>query len=225
MNWRASTGSRGRVGGAVISNGSVIGLTKVVDNGPGSRRYNLLILAEGYPECQLPDFTRCVEFVAVLQATPSYGANWVAINVYRIDVASRIAGYRSHRMWGHGRSPATYFDASFCNGGIQRLLEVNDTTVHTVVKRLPAHGPGDHGAAQQRHLRRLKDPRARRYRRVSTNIESMQISLYEFGHIFSLDDEYPTWAGCGSAESGHNTYTWGPTQPSVTANNDWTALK
>ena len=54
---------------------------------PAPRRCNLVILAEGCTESQLPDFTRCVEFVAALQATPSYETHWVAINVYRVDVA------------------------------------------------------------------------------------------------------------------------------------------
>lgn len=45
-----------------MSNGSIISLTEVVDNGFGSRRYNLVILAEGYTASQLPDFTGCVEF-------------------------------------------------------------------------------------------------------------------------------------------------------------------
>jgi IgA Peptidase M64 len=211
-----------------MSNGTVIGLTKVVDNGPDSSRYNLVILAEGYTASQLPDFhTDVSNFVAALQATPPYGANWQAINVYRIDVASTDSGAADPTACGGtGAAPATYFDASFCNGGIQRLLEVNDTTVHTVVNDyLPTAqaimvlvnsdiyggsetlGPGGIGV-------------------FSANSESAQIGLHELGHTFGLADEYPTWAGCGSGESGHNTYTGGePTQPNVTANTNRTTLK
>lgn len=211
-----------------MSNGSVIGLTKVVDNGPDSSLYNLVILAEGYTASQLPNFHSDVSnFVATLQATPPYGANWQAINIYRIDVASTDSGAADPiACGGTGAAPATYFNASFCNGGIQRLLEVNDTTVHTVVNNyLPtAHailvlvnsgiyggsetlGPGGIGV-------------------FSTNRNSALIGLHELGHTFGLADEYPTWAGCGSGESGHNTYTGGePTQPNVTANTDRTTLK
>jgi hypothetical protein len=49
-----------------MSNGSVIGLTKVAGNGPDSRRYNLVILAEATRRASYRISYGCVEFVAAL---------------------------------------------------------------------------------------------------------------------------------------------------------------
>jgi hypothetical protein len=54
----------------------------------------------------------------------------------------------------------------------------------------------------------------------STNSKSMQIGLHELGHTFGLADEYPTWADCGSGESGHNLHLEGADPADVTAITD-----
>ena len=57
------------------SDGQVIGATKVVDNGPDSIRWNLVVLAEGYQKIELEKFTGDVlSFVAKVKETPPFDA-------------------------------------------------------------------------------------------------------------------------------------------------------
>src|SRR5205814_239026 len=105
--------------------GQVIGTTQIVDHGPASQKWNLVILSEGYKQSELPKFhTDCAGFVATMFATPPFDELWCGINVFRIDVTSKDSGAKDPTACGGtGANPKTYFDASFCNGGIQRLLE------------------------------------------------------------------------------------------------------
>src|SRR3954470_1735570 len=65
----------------------------VVNNGLPQQKWNLVVLGDGYRDVELGDFhTHVDDFVETLRATPPFGANWSAINVYRIDVASNESG-------------------------------------------------------------------------------------------------------------------------------------
>src|SRR5690242_18030817 len=198
--------------------GQVVGTTQIVDHGAASQKWNLVILSEGYKAAELSKFhTDCANFVATMFATPPFDELWCGINVFRIDVSSTDSGAKDPTACGGtGANPKTYFDASFCNNGIQRLLEVNTSTVHAVVNaQLPqAHmimvivnstvygGSGGDVAT------------------FSLASGANEIGLHEMGHTaFGFADEYEYYAGCGSGETGHDKYTGGePTQPNVTAN-------
>src|SRR5262245_24044337 len=116
------------------ADGSVVGVTKVVDHGPDNARWNLVIMGDGYQTSQLAQYHNDVQsFVATLFATVPFGDLRGAINVHRVDVSSTDAGADDPTACGGtGTTARTYFDASFCNGGIQRLLEVNTSTALTV---------------------------------------------------------------------------------------------
>ena len=61
---------------------------------------------------------------------------WNAINIYRVDVVSTDSGADDPvACGGTGAAPATYFDGSFCDGGIRRALDVNSTTAITVANQ------------------------------------------------------------------------------------------
>ena len=47
------------------SDGAVVGLTKIVDAGPPAKRWNLVIVAEGYRKVELPKFAIDARSVAV----------------------------------------------------------------------------------------------------------------------------------------------------------------
>ncbi len=120
------------------SDGEVIGLTKVADHGDAALRWNVVVLGDGYQHAQLPQFHDAVQsFVDTIRTTDPYQELWSGINLYRIDVASTDTGADDAADQaggsGAGGTVRTYFDASFGNNGIHRLLEVNDATVHTVV--------------------------------------------------------------------------------------------
>jgi len=207
------------------ADGNVIGTTQVVDHGPASQRWNLVILSDGYQQNQLPQFHNDVQsFIATLFQTPPFDELACAINVFRIDVASTDSGADDPAACGGtGATARTYFDASFCNSGIQRLLEVNDATVHSVVNaqmpqahmimvivNSPVYGGSGGGVAT-----------------FSLAAGANEIALHEMGHTaFGFADEYEYFAGCGSGEAGHDHYTGGePSQPNVTANTNRATLK
>lgn len=210
--------------------GSVIGMTKVVDHGDPALRWNLVILGDGYQVSEIAKFGTDVQaLVQKVQATPPFGELWDAINVYRIDVSSTDSGAADPVACdGTGAEPRTYFDASFCNNGIRRLLTVNNLTVHTVVNaRIPqahmimvlvnsqVHGGSGGDIAT-----------------ASLAAGSDEIALHEMGHTaFRLADEYEYYAGCEMDPPGtHDRYTGAePGEPNITADsnratNKWRAF-
>src|SRR5262249_15960518 len=75
------------------SDGTVQGLTQLLDNGPASQRCNIVLVAEGFQASELSDFAdACDSFVTVLKAENWYPVLGKAINVYRLDVASDASG-------------------------------------------------------------------------------------------------------------------------------------
>lgn len=212
------------------SDGSVLGVTTVVDHGDPSQRWNLVILGDGYQQGQLTQFHADAQaFVDTMYQTPPYGELWCGINIYRIDVTSTDSGAADPRACGGtGAAPKTYFDASFCNNGIRRLLEVNTTTVHDVVNaQLPeAHmivvivNSGVYGGS------------GGSVATFSLAPDAQEIALHEMGHTaFGFADEYESYAGCGVDPPGtHDSYTGSePGQPNITkdanrATNKWRDL-
>jgi hypothetical protein len=201
--------------------GHVIGTTKVVDHGDPALRWNLAILGDGYQAGQIAQFASDVaNFITAIQSAEPFGEVWAGINVYRIDVVSTDSGAADPTgCGGTGATPRTYFDASFCNHGIRRLLEVSYATVHGVVnEQMPqAHmimvlvnstvygGSGGEVAV------------------VSLAPSAVEIALHEMGHTaFGFADEYEYYQGCGVDPPGtHDRYAGGePGEPNITASTD-----
>jgi hypothetical protein len=206
------------------SDGTVVGTTRIVDNGPPQCRFNLVLVAEGYRQTELAQFaTDAQQFVNTLFATAPFDDLQSAFNVYRVDVSSTDSGADDPTACGGtGATPATYFDASFCNAGIQRLLLVNTTTVLGVVNvQVPqwhqiiviVNSPIWGGAGGTIGT-------------TSTAGGWENIAIHELGHAaFGLADEYEYWAGCG-VDTTQNTYTGGePAEPNVTADSNRTTNK
>ena len=75
------------------SDGSVVGVTNIVDHGDPSQRWNLVILGDGYQTSQLNQFHGDVQnFVETMYQTAPYDELWCGINIYRIDVTSTDSG-------------------------------------------------------------------------------------------------------------------------------------
>src|SRR5438067_1652083 len=110
------------------SDGTVLGQTKIVDHGPASDRWNVVILSEGYRASELPQFhIDAQKFVDHLYATAPFSDLWCAVNVYLVDVASTESGADDPTTCGDGSTGsgtmvATYFDATFCGDGQTRRL-------------------------------------------------------------------------------------------------------
>jgi hypothetical protein len=75
------------------SDGYVVGSTKIVDHGPNSQRFNLVIMGDGYKASELAQFaTDTDNFINTLRATDPYPDLWCGFNVFRIDVVSTDSG-------------------------------------------------------------------------------------------------------------------------------------
>lgn len=202
------------------ADGNIIGTDIVVNHGLPSRRWNLVVLGDGYRTSELIKYRYDVQnFIDKLKDTKPFDELWNAINIYRIDVSSTDSGADDPvACGGTGATPATYFDATFCGAGIQRLLIVNNTTAMQVTSdRVPewdmilvlvnstVYG-GSGGAVAT----------------SSTHPSASEIVIHEIGHTaFGLADEYEYYAGCGSGEVGHDVYTGPePFEPNVTINTD-----
>jgi len=207
-----------------LADGYISGSNLVADNGPSSRRFNLVIVSEGFQVTELPAFSDAVnQFVAFLFSTPPFGNVRCAFNIYRIDVASTESGADDPSACGGDSSvKATRFDASFCNGGIRRLLCVNSQSVIDVVESVV---PEWHQI--------LVIVNSSTYGGSGGNIAVIsmggswkEVALHEMGHtIFGLADEYPYWAGC-AVDTGRDQYPGvEPFYPNVTVNTDRNTVK
>jgi IgA Peptidase M64/von Willebrand factor type A domain len=191
------------------SDGSVGSTTKIVDNGPDTDRYTLVLVAEGYKSSELTQFHQdCQDLVDHLHATPPFNELDLrcAFNVYRIDVSSTDSGADLPTACGlSGATSKTYFDATFCGDGvIDRLLTVDSTSVINVVDARVTH-----------HDRIVVIVNSSTYGgsggAVAVTAKGgnwLGVAMHEMGHaVFALADEYDYWEGCGTGEAGHDTYT------------------
>src|SRR5687768_5358956 len=78
---------------AGTGDGMVVSVTKIVDNGPATDRFNLVLLSDGYQASELATFaTHAQDFVDFMFNTPPFDTNCSAINVWRVDVSSTQSG-------------------------------------------------------------------------------------------------------------------------------------
>jgi IgA Peptidase M64 len=205
------------------SDGSVGAATKVVDNGPGGRRWDLVVMGDGYRRSELSKFHDDVErfWAEVLQPTPPFDQLWPAINVHRVDVTSAQSGAD---MPCTGKGPfRTFFDASYCDpiwgpGTSEWLLTVNDSLAkqvageavpewNVVMVLVNAEAYGGSGAPSVA---------------VASTGSVDLIGLHELGHsAFGLADEYDS--------PGPIPAPGEPAEPNVTRNtnratNKWRGL-
>ena len=206
------------------SDGNVLGSTKIVDAGSPGQRWNVVIVSEGYRSSEMPQFAVDAQQLAnTLLAAAPFDRLRKAINIFRVDVTSTDSGARNPtKCGGTGAKPKTYFDASFCTNGIQRLLVANNGRVVKVVgKQVPqwhmamlAVNSPVYGGSGGPVATFSKAPGA------------VEIALHEMGHTaFGFADEYEYYTGCVS-DSGHNNHSGSePSQPNITTNKNRATTK
>jgi hypothetical protein len=211
------------------SDGSILGTTQIVNHGPASERWNLVLVAEGYRESEMAQFAAdAQDFVDALFATPPFDnlkIRW-AINGFRIDVTSTDSGADdpiTDSCPGTGATAATYFDASFCgDNSIRRLLVANNATVIDV---LDAQVPEWHQAIVIVNSSTYGGSGGQ-IGVTSTSGEWERIAIHELGHAaFDLADEYEYYAGCGVDADRDNYVGSEPGAPNVTINTDRATIK
>jgi len=203
------------------ADGSVGGTVKIVDHGPNSARYNIVIVGDGYRAAEIGKYHVDVQnFVDTLRGTAPFADLWCGINVHRVDVASTDSGADDPASCGDlsigsGAAPKTYFDSTYCGGGsVRRLLtcdsasaknvaqgQVPEVHMTVVIVNSPAYGGSGGDVAT-----------------FSTHPSATEIALHEMGHAaFGLADEYEYYAGCSSGETDRGNYPGGePVEPNVT---------
>ena len=204
--------------------GTVLGATKIADNGPNSLRWNLAVIAEGFTSSQQELFNAYAQQVVdEIYNRPQLQTYIPAINVIRLNVASNQSGADDPlECGGSGIFVNTYFDASFCSGGIQRALVANSALctfvlntwvpewdVAVVLVNSPIYG----GTGGQVAV-------------FSVASGWREVFVHELGHsAFGLGDEYEYWAGCGidTDQNFHPSYE--PSVPNSTIQTNRALIK
>ena len=207
-----------------LLDGQVIGTSIIVDNGSPAKRFNLVIISEGYQASELGLFASVTQqFIDYLFSEKPIDSLKCAFNIYRVDVASSESGADDpSACGGDGSLKATMFDASFCNGGVRRLLCVKQQTVIDVV---------DAAVLEWHQILVIVNSTVYGGSGGAIAVTSIggswkQVALHEMGHaVFGLADEYQYWAGC-SIDTNRNYYSGiEPVYPNVTVNSGRGTLK
>ena len=212
------------------SDGTVIGITKILNNGPNNQRLNIVLVAEGFQNSEQSDFDDlCDQFQTTLESEAWFGELGQAINLFRLNVASDESGADDPATCGDGStgsgdSPDTYFDASFCNGGIRRCLSGDETIVRDT---LDAQLPEWHTAAVLVNSSQRGGCASGDVFWTAISDDWKSVVLHELGHAsFDLADEYNYWAGCSSGETDRdNAPTSEPWEVNVTTETDRNDVK
>jgi hypothetical protein len=202
-----------------------MGAAKIVDRGPAAERFNLVLLAEGYRQGDLPLFTQHARaFANFLASTPPFDTNCRALNVYRVDVVSRQAAADDPAVCGgSGRQADTYFDASFCGDGVIRRLLVANT--ETVIDVLNAQVP-EWDQALVLVNSGIYGGSGGTIGVSSISGDWRNVAIHELGHsVFGLADEYDYWSGCHVNEGREFHPPAEPVEPNVTIERDPSLIK
>ena len=149
--------------------------------------------------------------------------------MHRVDVISTDSGADdpgtcADGSIGSGATARTYFDATFCSGGTRRLLTVDNWTALNVARTQVPQVHMTMVAVNSTIYGGSGGPVGT----FSMAPGADEIALHEMGHTaFGLADEYETFQGCGSGETGHDVFpdTEEPVEPNVTIQTDPARIK
>jgi len=208
-----------------VSDGSVVGIVKVIDNGPDTDNWNLVITGDGFVQDELSDFATAVDTLVTFMQTQSPFDNalvWSMINIYRLDVASNESGTDNINC--ASTTVATYFDSTICANGVARTMRIDAQLVKdTADDQLPDWdallvmvNTTDRGGTTLGGVA---------IRTLSSDVN--EGCLHELGHAaFGFADEYPYSLGCGKDDSSKNVFTGSePVAPNVTISTSLATLK
>jgi hypothetical protein len=187
------------------ADGQVLGTTRIVDNGPAAMFWNIVLLGDGYRAQELATYHADAQRACgVLFDTHPFDQRRSVINVLRVDVTSTDSGAddpATGSCAGTGATARTYFDATFCSGGLRRLLVVNrDTALAVASDQVPEWSVV------------MLIVNSTVYGRSGGSVgvfsrapQAQEIALHELGHLvpFRLAGEYDTLPAAGRRRSRH----------------------
>jgi hypothetical protein len=184
------------------ADGTVHGVTQIVSSGTTARRWNLVLMSDGYRLAEIEKyFEHARQLMRALRATPPFDTLWHAINVFRVDVSSTDSGTDDPvtcpddppGVTGSGAVVGTYFDGTTCGlGTTRRLITVNGTTAMDVAD---AHVP-DYDRIivlvnTERYGGSGGNPVGAYAAAHTPTSDAVGVAIHEFGHsAFGLADEY-----------------------------------
>ena len=213
------------------SDGTVLGVTTLLDHGPDTQRFNLVLVGEGFTQTQQGAFEAgCQELVAHLQGHPDLAPVLAAVNVYRLAIASIGSGAADPAACGDGSpgsgaSPATFLDATYCGDGeLRRILLVNE---ELLADTLTAQTPRWHAALVIVNADKGGGAASGPVATVDLSEGWLATAVHELGHAaFDLGDEYDYLKGAEAHEPTQNQYEGEePLHPNVTAERNRPLLK
>ncbi len=196
---------------AGTGDGSVLSVTKIQDNGLDTKRYNIVIMGDGYQTSEIATFeTQAQAVVNAFNNQLAFGPCGGAVNFYRVNIESDDSGVdKPAACYGTAVNKNTYLDAHYCGGGIQRCIwSSNIPLVQTTATNTTTNwhfvivlvNDTESGGCAGGNIT---------FSSTGANLE--QIVMHELGHaIGGLADEYEYGASS-------NTYTGSePSKPNLT---------
>lgn len=185
---------------------------QIVNHGPQSARWNLVILGEGYTQNELTKYhTDINTILSALQAKAPFNELWPCINVFRVNVTSTDS-FLNARV---GTTQRTYYNSYFTNATSGRVaFHMDESRANEDGKRLV---PEAHMVLVLVNFTAWTIGHAGAPAVVS--VQRPCITIHEIGHnLGGLDDEYHL--GNGSYATGTE-----PRGPNVTFNSDRNTIK
>jgi hypothetical protein len=170
-----------------LEEGRLIGITKLVDNGSSTEKWNIVLLSEGYRESEIPHFyEHSAGFISKLKAIHPFTELWNLINVYLVNVASIDSGISDPKN--PQDNPRTYFDARFYNFALNERLIVANQDLALLVAR---QNVPEYNLAMMIINTELYGGSGGTVAVFSAHPQSAKIGIHEMGHsAFGLADEY-----------------------------------
>lgn len=189
---------------AQASGGNVIGSELLINNGPSSKRLDIVIMGDGYTSADMAKWrSDAQKVVNGLMSDPLFAANKSAFNIRRVDVVSAESGIDDPP---YGIYRNTALNATMACSGIDRLVCADSDLAYNAASQVTS--------ADGRDVI-LVVGNTTRYGGGGGYIATMtmhsaatELALHELGHtLFGLADEYDYGSCYGNSE---------PSAPNVT---------
>jgi hypothetical protein len=177
----------------------VMSVEKVVDNGSDDKRWTLVILSEGYTRDQIGLFKKDSDkLIEGLNVTAPFDRFWPALNVYRVNVASKESGAKDPAICGQekgsGANPKTYFNASFCNGSLTKIRRLLLADYDKAFEVLDQNVGNYNDAIMIVNAPRIYGGSGHHHCAIYSTNASLTVGIHELGHsAFGLADEYNSY--------------------------------